>query len=310
MLRVQLGNKMLTFLSQNHPLTMDCRLLLATSLVSTLLFSSCKKDESTSAEPMLVVRISVDSTQERLGNTGAPNPMPAGHAGQHPLFNKISAHYLELAPSALTLLGQGAIVYHAPETQAGGDTAIDFQKATVVKPGEVFLKVPIRNITPGSYEWVRLSVSYQNYDIRFRYAGNEYSSTLASFVGYNNYITSFKVKNQTVNVNASKKQGFWAFETPFNVVSGQSPPGATTVPNPLFNTSPIPQGSCVVTGRFIDNLVITGDEQTDVSITLSLSTNNSFEWIDTNGNGAWDVDTSGVEQVVDMGLRGLVPKKL
>lgn len=277
--------------------------------MGALLLNSCKKDDPAPIEPMLIVKITVDSTQERLGNTGSPTPMPSGHAGQHPSFNKISAHYLELAPSPLTLLGQGAILYHAPETQAGGDTAIDFQRATVVKPGEVFLKVPVKNITPGSYEWVRLSVSYQNYDIQFRYAGNDYTSTVASFVGYNNYITNLLVKNQSVSVNANKKQGFWAFETPLNVVTGQSPPGATTVPNPLFNTSPIPQGSCVVTGRFSENLVITGNEASDVSITLSLSTNNSFEWIDTNGNGMWDVDTSGVEQVVDMGLRGLVPKK-
>jgi len=277
--------------------------------MGALLLNSCKKDDPAPIEPMLIVKITVDSTQERLGNTGSPTPMPSGHAGQHPSFNKISAHYLELAPSALTLLGQGTILYHAPETQAGGDTAIDFQRATVVKPGEVFLKVPVKNITPGSYEWVRLSVSYQNYDVQFRYAGNDYISTLASFVGYNTYITNLLVKNQSVSVNASKKQGYWAFETPFNVVTGQSPPGTTTVPNPLFTTSPIPQGSCVVTGRFAENLVISGNEQSDISITLSLSTNNSFEWIDANGNGLWDIDTSGVEQVVDMGLRGLVPKK-
>ena len=42
-------------------------------------------------------------------------------------------------------------------------------------------------------------------------------------------------------------------------------------------------------------------------MTLSLSINKSFEWVDTNGNGKWDVTTSGVESVVDMGLRGLVP---
>ena len=277
--------------------------------MGAFLLNSCKKDEPSPAEPMLIIKIAVDSTQVRLGNTGAPVSLPAGHAGQHPLFNKISAHYLELAPSAFTLLGKGTIVYHAPETQAGGDTAIDFQQATVINPGEVFLKVPIKNITPGSYEWVRLSVSYQNCDVRFRYGGVDYNSTLAGFVGYNNYITNFVVKNQTVSVNASKKQGFWAFETPFNVVTGQSPAGATTVPNPLFNTSPIPQGSCVVTGNFADNLVITGNEQADVSITLSLSTNNSFEWIDTNANGIWDIDSTGAEQVVDMGLRGLIPKK-
>lgn len=39
-----------------------------------------------------------------------------------------------------TALGAGEVVYHAPETTAGGANAIDFSKAKVVAPGEVFLK--------------------------------------------------------------------------------------------------------------------------------------------------------------------------
>jgi hypothetical protein len=42
---------------------------------------------------------------------------------------------------------------------------------------------------------------------------------------------------------------------------------------------------------------------------MSLSTNNSFEWNDSNGNGKWDVDPGSFENVVDMGLRGLIPIK-
>ena len=37
-------------------------------------------------------------------------------------------------------------------------------------------------------------------------------------------------------------------------------------------------------------------------ITLSLSTNNSFEWSDKNNNGKWDVGKGLDENVVDMGL--------
>jgi hypothetical protein len=42
---------------------------------------------------------------------------------------------------------------------------------------------------------------------------------------------------------------------------------------------------------------------------MSLSTNNSFEWVDSDGNGRWDVNTSTmtIDTVVDMGLRGLIP---
>ncbi|MFM9056089.1 MAG: hypothetical protein ACKOQY_05295 [Bacteroidota bacterium] len=276
-------------------------------LAGLSLLGACKKEESDPAEPMLVVRIAVDSTQARLGNAGTASPLPAGHAAQHPQFNRISAHYLELAPNATTLLGTGAVVYHAPETTAGGSNAIDFDRSSVVAPGSVFLKVPLSSISPGNYEWVRLSVSYQNYDVVFYYNNTPITGTIASFVGYNTYIRSLVLKNQSIAVNANKLQGFWGIETPFSVNTGQAPPGATTVPNPLFATSPIPQGSCVVTGKFAQALNITGNETSDVNITLSLSTNNSFEWIDSNANGLWDVDSTGAESVVDMGLRGLIP---
>ena len=61
----------------------------------------------------------------------------------------------------------------------------------------------------------------------------------------------------------------------------------------------------MVTGNFETPLVITGNETDDLVLDMSLSINKSFEWIDTNDNGLWDVDES--ESVVDMGLRGLVP---
>jgi hypothetical protein len=77
------------------------------------------------------------------------------------------------------------------------------------------------------------------------------------------------------------------------------------VPNPIFATSPIPQGSCVVTGAFTQPLVITGNETQDIVVTLSLSTNNSFEWVDSTPDGKWQPEVN--EQVVDMGLRGLIP---
>ena len=76
----------------------------------------------------------------------------------------------------------------------------------------------------------------------------------------------------------------------------------------LFNSSPIPAGSCVVTGEFENALVITGNETEDITLNMSLSVNKSFEWVDTNDNGLWDVQPGANENVVDMGLRGLIPK--
>ena len=84
---------------------------------------------------------------------------------------------------------------------------------------------------------------------------------------------------------------------------GQAPAGATTVVNPLFASSPIPAGSCLVTGAFETPLSITGNETEDVTVILSVSTNQSFEWTDPDGNGQYDPLDGDVP--VDMGLRGL-----
>lgn len=258
-------------------------------------------------EPKLIIKLNVNPNQTRLGNLGTPVAVPAGNAAQNPDFNYISAHYLEFSPTALTPLGSGAVVYHAPETNKGGRTAIEFSKSIIKKPGEVFLEIPLKDVPTGEYEWVRLSLSYQNYDVKFSYNGQEFTGTIASFVGYEQFIEEYTVKNQKITVNGNRKQGYWGAETPYTLHSGQAPEGATTVPNPLHATSPIPAGSCVVTGQFSQKLNISGNETNNIIVNMNLSTHQSFEWKDTNANDKWDVSLTETEQVVDMGLRGLIP---
>ena len=106
-------------------------------------FQSCKKETT---GPKLIVKLVVDSTQVRLNNLGNPSTIAAGNAAQHPKFNSIAAHYLELAPAATTALGSGAILYHAAATTTGGSTAIDFSKSIVKSSGEVYLEIPIKDI--------------------------------------------------------------------------------------------------------------------------------------------------------------------
>ena len=159
----------------------------------------------------------------------------------------------------------------------------------------------------GNYEYVRVSLAYQEYNITIRNNGVDYQGKLASFVGYNNYITTHSIGNNSFPVNGNRLQGYWAFalnNVPY-ATSGQAPAGATTVPNPIAATSPIPSGSCVVTGKFDQNLIINGNETRDVVITLSLSSNNSFEWQEVTSDGKYEPSIG--ENVVDMGLRGLVP---
>ena len=275
-------------------------------LVTVASFYSCSNDSS--SEPMLIIKFKFDPTQARLNNLGQPSTVAAGNAAQSPIFNTIGAHYMELAPNANTQLGLGTIIYHGAETTIAGANAIDFSHEKIVAQDETFLRIPLSQVTAGTYQWMRVSLAYQNYQINVRSAGVDYAGTLASFVGFNTYLTTFNIGNNMFPVNGNRAQGYWAFglnDNPYST-SGQAPAGATTVPNPIASTSPVQSGSCVVTGRFPTDLVIDGTETNDVVITLSLSINNSFEWTE-QGTPDGKYEPSAGENVVDMGLRGLVP---
>ena len=282
-------------------------LLFAIILGASFSIFSCEDLDDTPTEPMLIVKFKFDPTQERLNNFGLPTALAAGHGAQSPVFNTISSHYVELAPDATTQLGFGTVLYHAPETTLGGANAIDFSQSKIVAEGETFLEIPLKKIVSGNYQWLRVSLSYQNYQISVRSSGQDYQGTLASFVGFNTYIGSHSIGNTFFQVDGNRAQGYWAFalnDLPYST-SGQAPANATTVPNPIAATSPIPAGSCVVTGKFATPLAITGYEKKNIVVTVSLSTNNSFEWIDLNNDGKYE--PAAGETVVDMGLRGLVP---
>jgi hypothetical protein len=303
------------------------------AVVLVVIVAGCSKPKQTTTKPHLIFKFVFDSTQVRLNNFGQPDTMPAGHAGQNPHMNVMSGHYIELAPSQLTALGAGTVLYMTPTTTAGGASAIDFSKENLTSNNGVFYSVELDSVTPGTYEYLRVSLAYQNFgvqlyeDTTISYGGNnitiqqEFPCTVASFVGVNTYITSYTVNTESITVNANKLQGYWGFEAkgsvygyPFNyLTSGQAPVGATTVVNPLFATSPIPAGSCVATGAFVNSLsgpaaplTITGHETNDVTITVSLSVNHSFEWVEVGTpDGLWQ--PSKGENIVDMGIRGLVP---
>ena len=280
---------------------------------------SCKKGEEnidqaeTPPEAKLIFKFHFDSTQVRLGNLGNPVSVPTGHGAQSPHFNSMSAHYIELAPDSFSLLGSGDILYRAPEVTTGGSLAIDFSQAVTAADGDVFFSVPMSQVTAGTYHWLRISLAYQNYDINYRFTNNsvpyDASGTIASYIGYNSYIQNNKIKDSTITVNANKLQGYWAFESTVlgvtSVSQGQAPPGATTVPNPLSFTSPIPAGSCVVTGKFNSPLVIPSSATADMTVVVSVSTNKSFEWVEHSDPDYFeplDGDT-----VIDMGVRGIEP---
>lgn len=292
------------------------KILLLTSLALLTTFSCKKEDEKI---PQLKFSLEFDETLPRLGNFGEEVSVGVGNAAQHPTMKEMSVHYIEFAPDSLTALGMGAIVYKGDETTAGGTNAVDFDKAPRSGEGVTFLSLDLSTLPPGTYTWLRVSLTYQKYDIAFRYNNPPYfdnvdlTGTLASFVGFNTYITSHKVKDSTLTINDDKLQGYWAFENSGSVAGVsygsviQGDGAGVTVVNPIASTSPVPPGSCVVTGKLLSPLVITGEETEDLEIVLAFSINNSFEWEEVNVDGKFEPGAG--ETVVDMGLRGLHPRK-
>jgi len=331
--------------------------LIALSMLTLVALASCKKDTTSttttppasSTGPQLKFVFKFDSTQARLDGFGNPSTLPANHRAQSPHFNGLSAHYIEMTKNNYTAIGAGTILYTTPTTPISpGITvwnsshttsqtytdAINFDQETVVGDGKQFFSIPLSQVSAGSYPYIRISVAYQNYGIKYAIKqgttipgygslpANVYNTgTIASFIGYNSYITSYKVKNQTVPVNGSKQQGYWAFEADpymsytYPYIEGQAPQGATTVVSPsAFATASIPPGSCLVTGQFVSQsgtatpLVITGHETSDIIITVSMSTNQSFEWKYNPSNpNDGNIYTLNGDTVVDMGLRGMKP---
>jgi hypothetical protein len=327
--------------------------LIVFALIGVSVLASCKKDSQTPAptanEPKLIFKFKFDSTQARLDGFGNPSTLPANHRAQCPHFNGMSVHHIEMAPTIYTGVGQGNVLYTTPTSASSPVTvwnaahtqsqtytdAIDFTKETIVGDGQEFFSIPLSQVTAGTYPYLRISVAYQNYTIKYAIKSGTSvggytvpqiynTGTIASFIGYNTNVNSFKIKNQTVTLNSPnniKQQGYWAFEADpymsytYAPVQGQAPQGATTVVNPLFASSAVPPGSCLITGAFVNQagtttpLTITGKETSDVVITVSMSTNNSFEWKhDASNPDDGYIYTLNGDTVVDMGLRGMMPK--
>jgi len=275
-------------------------LLLA--LPAFLIFS-CSNDETSREEPMLIVKFQFDNDYERLDNLAAAYPVTPGHAAQTPIINKVAAHFLELAPDKFTKLGEGTVLYHAPETSQGGEKAIDFSQAKLVGAGDTFIKIPLSKVASGNYNWVRLSLSYQNLGLRFLQSGREYTGTMANFPGFRTFIGSHAIGNNFFEINANKEKGYWAFALDNNPFSaeGQSLNEHST----SGSTTSAAADSNVISGKFLKEFQITGSETKDVVVTLSLSTANSFVWREVNFDGRFE--PSAGEVISDVGFRTITP---
>jgi len=278
------------------------------SFYFVLIFSACNKKEENS--PQLIFKYTFDENGARLDNLGQPASIPTGNAAQTPVMKEIGVHSIELIEYVATYPTLNTIIYQGDTKAFNGDSGIDFDQELIVKDGEVLVKIPIENITPGTYNYLRNSLGFQRADIEFYYNDSIYgdfnlTAELASFVGYKTYLSSFDVGDQNIEVDDIVSQGFWAIhiDEPISVTQqGNSPGLGTTVPNPLGADSPIAPGSCLVTGEFETPLIITGEETEDIIVEVQISINNSIEWTEVNVDGKFE---PAVENLVDMGTRGL-----
>lgn len=296
-----------------------------------LLAFSCSTDDapSPSSHPMLHITFVMDTSVARLDNLGNPVSIPNTNAAQHPDFEILGLHFIGLFEDQFSAYENGVTVFSSPTTEAGGSMAIDFEKEAFLSPTNNELSFPLNEISPGSYEYFRTSIGYQKYKITYNLAGAasnnpnwpngisddiDIEATLASFLGFNTYIDHYTIDQQSISVNANKLQGYFGLESngtiagfQFNDIT-EGDAAQTTVPNPISASSPIPAGSCVVTGQFPTALVIPETPTEDIHIQITVSINNSFEWQDDNQNGKYEPLLG--EDVVDMGIRGIFPSVL
>jgi hypothetical protein len=288
-------------------------------LFSSLLVASCWRKEEI-ANPMLRIKIKTDADLERLDSKGLPATIQTGNAAQTPLIKNLSPGYIEFFQDAKTPVGKGFIAYQAEQTQAGGEAAFDFSKCKIIRDGDLFMEVPLKELAKGTYQWVRASMAYQNADLIFNLINvpnlgelQDERGTISMFTGFNTFITKHKIREKEEIINANKKFGYWAFETVLdrgfaqhNTIKNGQAVGTSSV-NPNFAIAPVPIGSGIMTGSFSTPLTITGTELHDITLTLSLSTHQSFEWVDSHKNGKWDLDVQNfiAEPIIDAGFRNI-----
>ena len=125
----------------------------------------------------------------------------------------------------------------------------------------------------------------------------EFPGTVASFIGFDSYIQSYKIKTKEVVLNANRKQGYWGFETTVSAGgftmedtlygAGTSRCHNCTEPD-LFHISHTTRFVCCYRCFLPGKLTITGNETKDIVVQVALSTNKSFEWIDRIADGKWE----------------------
>jgi len=274
--------------------------------------------KSTSTSPQLILRLNFDSLQIRLDDLGQLSSPALGTGAQSPSITAMSVNYIELMPNANSAPGTGVVLYKTAETTCGGAKAVNFCKGVIVAENEVLVSVDLSKISPGSYSWIRMSISYQEFKIQARTlsAGNA-PADFAGFSSDQTYFSKTKFQNTVITPTlgnvGNKSRGYWLFyQQLFNTscaLDGQAPHTTVVNSNPQASNSP---SLSFVYGEFVNSLnsntepfIILGNETSNKEVILSISTNKSFEWQEINVDGLFQPEIG--ERVLDFGCRGLIP---
>ena len=301
-------------------LTLNGKLQSMAVILAALSMFSCNKDVKEFVSQYFISE--ADPSGARLDWDGNSSEVAAGNIGITPdsVLN-IGIHYLELVQDANTAYKSGVIIYRSPETFQGGEIAIDFDSLLFLAPGTEIFNANLRKIPPGTYSYIRASVTCISYgitvdldDVPGAGAVNNVPATMYSFLGYRTYIGSIQADTNDQEINANRALGFWLLETrqpeaDWNkVIQTQLNSNLVTVVNELSDSAPIPNSTAIITGVFDEPLVITGEESDDLYLTLTFSVNKVIEVADANSDGTWDLNYQFnvlSEELMDHGLRSL-----
>ncbi|HQQ93279.1 MAG TPA: hypothetical protein PLQ93_01890 [Bacteroidia bacterium] len=267
----------------------------------------------------LIFRLNFDSSLTRLNSLGQPGAVSGNLGAQSPIVKRAIINYIELMPESNSEPGKGVLLYSSPETSCGGLLASNFCEGISVRNHEVVFSHSFQNISPGTYKWLRISVLYTELDLGVHSVSS--GNTRASFGGFcgnRTYLSQLSLAGSVLTPSlggtGNRNMGYWIYRSEVlgleQKFDGQLSAITQVNPDPAFQNG---MGQSYTCGEFYNlgsnspkPLTITGTENQDHEISLDISTNKSFEWIEKTYDGRFQPEIG--EQVVDFGLRGLRPR--
>ncbi len=236
--------------------------------------------------------IKFDSIQDRLDNNGGLSVIPGGHSVQTPIYNQIAINEIEFLEDSLTAYGYGKTLL-SEENLFMNNGSLDL---TMYMPGE----------TQTTFHWLRIYFSYQNVSVKCKINGDIVTGTMLSFLKTHTGLYPSQIGDSIIRNDSSRYQGEWFLEVDTSgfgtLLHGQTPQGSLTQPNILHYSWPVQTNSMYVLTCPI-NPGLYFNKTPSKTITISVSTNKSFEWVehsDPNYFEPLDGDT-----IIDFGIRGI-----